>query len=80
MILDHQYPTHEDIKGIPLPELAKIKEIKLESISEVYTSNRFPADPCQLGHKILLHTNRARLAVVFDKFLGGIEVLFLPNA
>jgi hypothetical protein len=74
MILDHQYPTHEDTNGIPLPELAKINEINLESVSEVYTSSRFPAAPCWLGHGILLHSNRACLAVVFDKFLGYIEV------
>jgi hypothetical protein len=76
MILDHQYPMHEDTKGIPLPELAKVNEINLESVSEVNTSNRFSAAPSWLGHGILLHTNRACLEVVFDKLLGYIEVLF----
>ena len=76
MILGHQYPSHENTKGIPLLEPAKINQINLESVSEVYTSNRFPAAPCWLGHGILLCTNRARLTVVFDKFLDSIKVLF----
>jgi hypothetical protein len=78
MILNHQYPMHEDTKGkgIPHPELAKINEINLESVSEVFAYNRFLAAPCWLGHGILLRTNRAHLAVLFDRFLGCIEVLF----
>jgi hypothetical protein len=60
----------------PLPELAKINQINLEFVSKVYNSNRFPTALCWLGHRILLHTNRASLAVVFDKFFGYIEVFF----
>jgi hypothetical protein len=76
MILDHQYQLHEDTKGIPLPDLAKVNKINLGTVSEVYTLNGYPATLCWLGHGILLHANRASLAVVFDEFLGDIVVLF----
>ena len=36
MILDCHYPTHEDSKGILLPQLSKINEINLEPVTKVF--------------------------------------------
>ena len=78
MILEGQDPTHEDTKGIPLPKLAKINQVKEKPIPEASRLDWLPAPLGSLGDRISLQAHDASLAVMFNKILRDVEIL--PSA
>ncbi len=78
MILNDQDPTHDDTKGISLPKLAKINEIKLKPVFEGSRFDGLPAPLGRLCNRILLQAYNTRLDVLLNKSLGN--VVILPTA
>jgi hypothetical protein len=79
MILNDQDPMHEDTKGISLPKLAKINQIKLKPFSE---GSRFDELPAPLGrlcncNRILLqaYNTNTSFDVMLNKSLGNLVIL-----
>jgi hypothetical protein len=75
MILNDEDPTYEDTKGISLPKLAKINQIKVKPFSEVSRFDWLPAPLARLFIRILLQAYNTSLEVMLNKSLGDIVIL-----
>jgi len=67
MILESKYPMHDHTKWVPFPQLTKIYEIKLKSLSPGQQPNWFPAALLHITKWILITASNTRLAVDLDK-------------
>jgi hypothetical protein len=76
VILYFHDPTHEDTKGISLPQLSKINEINLEPDTKLPRHNGSASALLTPGDRILFHAIEARIKIYLDMFLCNIEILF----